>query len=65
LKLDNLYMHDYLVIIEGVTTISWIFVVFAWFNALIEIGRYRPRGEAFEKQGDRFGEGDLGWTNWW
>ena len=33
-------MHDYLVIIEGVTIISWIFVVFAWFNALIEIGRY-------------------------
>jgi len=37
------FMHVVLRLIEDVTTISWIFIIFAYFIALIEVGRYSIR----------------------
>jgi len=36
----KIFMHVDLRLIEDVTTISWIFIIFACFIALIEVGRY-------------------------
>jgi len=34
------FMHVYCELCEDVMSISWIFIIFAWFIALIEIWRY-------------------------
>jgi len=34
------FMHDVWRFMEDVTSISWIFIIFAYFIALIEVGRY-------------------------
>jgi len=36
----EIFMHVNCELFEDVTYISWIFIIFAWFIALIEIGRY-------------------------
>jgi len=40
---EFLHMHVVLESVEDVTSISWIFVLFACFIALIEVGRYINR----------------------
>jgi len=36
----EIFMHVNIELFEDVTSISWIFIIFAWFIALIEVGRY-------------------------
>jgi len=36
----EIFMHVSCELFEDVTSISWIFIIFAWFIALIEVGRY-------------------------
>jgi len=37
----EIFMHVSWELFEDVTSISWIFIIFAWFIALIEVGRYK------------------------
>jgi len=39
----NFFMHVNCELFEDVTSISWIFIIFAWFIALIEVGRYNEK----------------------
>jgi len=37
----GIFMHVDCELFEDVTSISWIFIIFAWFIALIEVERYK------------------------
>jgi len=36
----GIFMHGNCELFEDLASISWIFIIFAWFIALIEVGRY-------------------------
>jgi len=44
------FMHVVLRLIEDVTTISWLFIIFAYFIALIEVGRYNDYKRLIESK---------------